>query len=90
MWISGCTRDLTTEPHGPSAPSGPSYEVSDAAHNGGLRHFYFLPQEENYAVNWQTGMFNLDLSKTYRVIAKVSGTELGHVDVLLRRHRFPC
>ena len=37
----------------------------------------------NYIVNWHTGAFPLDLTKTYRITVKVLSTELGHCDVLL-------
>lgn len=38
---------------------------------------------ENYVVNWDTGLYPLDMSATYRIQIKVLATELGHADVVL-------
>lgn len=40
-----------------------------------------VPEEEQYIVNWHTDEFGLDPAKTYRIMARVDGQELGHADV---------
>lgn len=37
--------------------------------------------DEVYVVDWHTGQFSLDATKTYRISVLVSGVELGHADV---------
>lgn len=39
--------------------------------------------DQNYAVNWNTGAFSLDLSSLYRIRVRILTTELGHIDVKL-------
>ena len=40
-----------------------------------------VPEDELYIVNWHTGQVELDASRSYRIVAKVDGHELGHADV---------
>lgn len=40
-----------------------------------------VPADEHYIVNWHTDEFDLDPTKTYRIVAQVDGQELGHADV---------
>ena len=40
-----------------------------------------VPEDEHYIVNWHTDEFGLDVTKTYRIVARVDGQELGHADV---------
>jgi internalin A len=37
--------------------------------------------DQHYIVNWHTDEFNLDDTKTYRIVAQVDGQELGYADV---------
>jgi len=43
------------------------------------------PAEEHYLVNWHTGRFALDETRTYRIRVLAGGHELGYADVSLHR-----
>jgi alpha-tubulin suppressor-like RCC1 family protein len=67
-WVgAGCTVPLLAEF---TMTTGPGSEIVRA-----------VPLDEHYIVNWHTDLFNLDVTKTYRVRVLVAGTELGHADV---------
>jgi hypothetical protein len=54
--------------------------------NGGGSERVRVSEDEHYVVNWSTAGVAPDLARTYRIIVKVAGVELGHASVVVVRN----